>query len=393
MKADAFDLIILVVIGGFVLAGYRLGFLGRVLSWLGVSLGLYVAILLLPKVVPHLESATPVEQFVIAVAILVGGAMIGSALGLLIGSNLHRVLPPGPIRLADRIMGGLVGAAGAIAMLWLFIPSLAQVPGWPATAVTGSVIARAVSRDLPPPPPALDVLRRLIGDGNPEVFAVLSPNTASGPPPSASGLSTSVAGTVADSTVRVQGAACGEDIYGSGFAVAPDLVLTNAHVVAGESPGNTQVLEPDGRVLSASVVMYDPNRDIALLSVAGLDETPLALASPTLDETGGVFGHPEGQAPLAITPARVSQEEDAVGPNIYGNGNVKRAILVLASSLAHGDSGGALVDSGGQVIGVAFAISASSGTTSYALNTSEVDQALAESRQASASTGACLTSG
>lgn len=393
MSADVFDLIVVVLVVAFATAGYRLGFLGRVLSWLGVAAGLYVAILVLPAVIPHMESATPVEQFVIAVAILIGGAMVGSALGLLVGANLHRALPIGPLRLADRVMGALVGAVGAIALLWLFIPSLAQIPGWPAREVTGSAISRLVSRDLPPPPAALDLLRRLVGDGNPEVFAVLSPNTASGPPPAASGLTASVADAISASTVRVQGAACDEDIFGSGFAVAADLVVTNAHVVAGESPGNTQVMLPDGRVLAATVVMYDPNRDLALLSVPGLGEAPLPLAAPQLDETAGVFGHPNGQAPLAITPARVSQEEEAVGPNIYGQGNVKRAILVLASSLAHGDSGGAVVDSAGQVIGVAFAISASSNTTSYALNSSEVSQALAEPRQASASTGACLTGG
>lgn len=393
MRADVFDLIVLGVMVGFVIAGYRLGFLGRVLSWIGVALGLYIAIVILPTVVPHLESATPVEQFVIAVAILVGGAMIGSALGLLVGSNLHRALPVGPVRMVDRVAGGLVGGAGAVVMLWMFIPSLAQVPGWPAREVTDSAISRLVSRDLPPPPPALDLLRRLIGDGNPEVFAVLSPNAASGPPPAASGLTTSVAASVAASTVRVQGEACGEDIFGSGFVVASDLILTNAHVVAGESGGNTQVLLPSGRVLSATVVMYDPNRDLALLSVAGLDEPPLSVANPQLEQTGGVFGHPNGQAPVAITPARVSQEEDAVGPNIYGSGNVKRAILVLASSLAHGDSGGAMIDSDGQVIGVAFAISASSGTTAYALNTSEVAQALAEPRRSGTSTQSCLTGG
>ena len=391
MSGDFFDLIILVVLGGFVIAGYRLGFLGRVLSWLGVGVGVWIAFLILPTVVPHIESATPVEQFMIAMAIIVGGAMIGSAIGLFAGSTLHRALPLGPIRIADRVMGAFLGAVGLVVLLWLFIPSLAEIPGWPAQAVTNSSISRFVSRELPRPP--FDLLRRLIGNGNPEVFSVLSPNAASGPPPSASGLSASVANAVGQSTVRVQGAACGEDIFGSGFAIAPNLIMTNAHVVAGEPTGATQVMLPNGQVLAASVVMYDPNRDLALLSVPGLGEAPLPLASPQLEETGGVFGHPNGVPQLYITPARVSQEESAVGPNIYGNGNVRRAILVLASSLAHGDSGGAMVNSSGQVVGVAFAINASSATTAYALNTSEVRQALAEPRHANSSTGSCLTGG
>jgi S1-C subfamily serine protease len=387
---DLFDLIVGVVVVSAMVGGYRLGFLGRVASWLGLAAGLYVAVLVLPRVVSHLYGATASELLVVGLAILLGGAMVGQAIGLLAGSELHRALPLGPLRLADRLVGAAVGAAGILALLWLLIPALAQVSGWPAREVTGSAISRLVSRDLPRPPSALQLLRRLVGGDNPEVFSVLDPHTALGPPPAASGLSDATAAAVAASTVRVQGEACGEEIEGSGFAVADDLVLTNAHVVAGEAPGHTSVLLPSGRVLPATVVMYDPHRDLALLSVPGLDQAPLPLAAPSAGETGGVFGHPEGQVPLAITPARVSVTEQAVGPDIYGSGNVRRAILVLASSLARGDSGGALVNADGQVIGVAFAISASSPTTAYALNSSEVESALAEPRADPASTEACL---
>jgi S1-C subfamily serine protease len=390
---DGLDLAVLAGVIFAMVGGYRLGFLGRVISWLGLSIGFYVAVRILPPVLTRLNNSSASTLVVVAVVILVGGAMVGQALGLVAGSQLHRALPIGPARVADRVVGALVGGAGVLVVLWLLIPSLAQVPGWPARAVTHSAISRLVSRSLPAPPSALDLLRRLVGNGNPEVFSVLQPNTASGPPPADSGLSQSVAQSVLDSTVRVQGEACGEIIEGSGFAVAPDLVVTNAHVVAGEAPGSTNVLKPDGQVLAAKVIMYDPNRDLALLSVAGLGEQPLAIASPSRGQTGAVFGHPNGQAQVAVTPARVSQTETAVGPDIYGNHNVSRAILVLASSLAHGDSGGALVNTGGQVIGVAFAISAESTTTSYALNSSELVQALNEPRQASVSTQSCLTSG
>ena len=390
---DAFDFAILAGAIFAAVGGYRLGFLGRVVSWLGLAVGFYVAVLVLPPVLRSLHNSTATTLLIVAVVILVGGAMIGQALGLLVGSQLHRALPLGPLRLADRIVGAAVGAVGVFAVLWLLIPSLAQVSGWPAQAVTGSAISRLVSRDLPPPPSALQVLRRLVGNGNPEVFSVLQPGRASGPPPAAIPLSAAVATRVEASTVKVEGQACGEIIEGSGFAVGTDLVATNAHVVAGESPRNTSVLLPSGRVLGATVVLYDPNRDLALLSVAGLGEPALPIASPQIGQTGAVFGHPEGQDPIAVTPARVSVEETAVGPDIYDSHNVRRAILVLAASLAHGDSGGALVDTQGQVTGVAFAISADSSGTSYALNTSELNQALAEPRQASASTGACLSSG
>lgn len=390
---DTLDLIILAAAVFAAVGGYRLGFLGRAVSWLGLAVGFYIAVRLLPPVLGGLHQSTPTTLLVVAVVILVGGAMVGQALGLLAGSQLHRSLPLGPVRMVDRVVGAGVGAAGVFAVLWLLIPSLAQVPGWPSSAVTGSSISRMVSRDLPPPPSALQLLRRLVGNGNPAVFSVLQPGRASGPPPANIPLGAAVATRVLDSTVKVQGAACGEIIEGSGFAVAPDLVATNAHVVAGEGRGNTSVLRPNGKSLPATVVMYDPNRDIALLSVAGLGETPLTVASPRVGSVGAVFGHPGGQDQVAVSPARVSQQEDAVGPDIYGGHDVKRAILVLAASLAHGDSGGALVDTDGRVVGVAFAISANSSGTAYALDTSELQKALAEPRSPGTSTQRCLTSG
>ncbi|HET6963804.1 MAG TPA: MarP family serine protease [Acidimicrobiales bacterium] len=391
---DGLDIIILAAAVFAAVGGYRLGFLGRAVSWLGLAVGFYLAVRLLPPVLRGFHQSSATTLLVVAVVILVGGAMVGQALGLLAGSQLHRALPIGPARMLDRVVGAAVGAAGVLAVLWLLIPSLAQVPGWPAQAVTGSAISRMVSRTLPPPPSALQLLRRLVGNGNPEVFSVLQPGRASGPPPADIPLTTAAAQRVLTSTVKVQGEACGEIIEGSGFAVGTDLVATNAHVVAGESHGNTSVLRPgDGKILPATVVMYDPNRDLALLAVPGLGETPLPVAAPQLGGVGAVFGHPGGQDQVAVSPSRISQQENAVGPDIYGSHDVKRAILVLAASLAHGDSGGPLVDTDGRVVGVAFAISATSSGTAYALNSSELQAALAEPRSAGTSTQRCLTSG
>ena len=392
-SGQIFDLVVVVVTLLAALAGYRIGFLGRVVSWIGLAGGLYVAARLLPTAFRHLQSASPTTLVVTAVAILVGGGMVGQALGMVVGGRLHHVLPLGPLRLVDRVVGGVVGAAGVLTVVWLLIPTLAAAPGSLARAVGNSVVARAISRDLPSPPPALDVLRRIIGNGNPEVFAALGPAAPVGSPPAGDPLSAALVASVSASTVKVQGQACQSIYEGSGFVVASNLVVTNAHVVAGEKPGATSVMAPSGRVLPAQVVSYDPSRDLALLSVPGLGETPLTLGSPQVGDTGAVFGHPNGQDPLAVTPARVAAIEEAVGPDIYGTHNTKRSILVMASDLARGDSGGAVVDTSGQVIGVAFAISAQQAGTSYALNTSELKAFLAEPRSPSTSTGACITGG
>jgi S1-C subfamily serine protease len=387
---DGLDIIIFAAAVMAAVGGYRLGFVGRVISWLGLAVGFYVAIRILPSIAVGLNTASPSTLVIVAVAILVGGAMIGQAVGLLAGARLHGFLPPGPVRTADRAVGGVVGVVGIVAVLWLLLPSLAAVPGWPARAVNGSAISRWVSRDLPVPPDALQVLRRLIGNNAPAVFAELQPRFSSGPPPADIPMTAAVAATVEASTVKVEGQACDRIYEGSGFAVGPDLIMTNAHVVAGEPAGQTSVLLPSGRTLPARVIMFDPRIDLALLSVRSLGETPLALSAPTVGQTGAVFGHPNGQDPIQITPARVSQQEIAVGRDLYDQHTTKRDVLILAAALQHGDSGGPLVDAGGQVIGVAFAISADQPNVSYALNADEVRVALGEARSNDASTGPCL---
>ncbi len=390
---DLLDLLIVVAAVIAAVGGYRLGFVGRVISWLGLAVGFYVAVKFLPTIVNDLHNSSPGTLVAVSVAVLVGGAMVGQALGLVAGSRLHHVLPLGPVRLVDRAVGAAVGAAGIVVVLWLLVPSLAAVPGWPARAVSGSGIARWVSRDLPTPPSALQVLRRMVGKDAPQVFAVLQPGVSSGPPPAGIPLSGPVASSVLASTVKVEGQACNRIYEGSGFAVAPDLIVTNAHVVAGEPVGQTDVLEPNGRRLPADVVMFDPRRDLALLSVRSLGENPLPLANPQVGQVGAVFGHPNGQDQVAVTPARVAQEEVAVGRDLYDVHTTRREVLILASALAHGDSGGALVDTAGQVVGVAFAISADQPNVSYALATSEVRSALAEPRAPHTPTGPCLTGG
>jgi S1-C subfamily serine protease len=388
---DSLDLIVLALAATAAMGGYRLGFIGRVISWFGLAVGFYVAVRILPPIIVRLPQASPGTLLVVAVVILVGGAMVGQAVGLLAGARLHQILPIGPLRMVDRAVGAVVGAVGIFAVLWLLIPSLAAVPGWPAQSVSGSAISRWVSRALPAPPDALQVLRRIVGNEAPQVFAVLQPGFASGPPPAAIPLNPGLASLVERSTVKVEGEACSRIFEGSGFAVGPDLIATNAHVVAGESAGQTRVLLPSNQTLPATVVMFDPNIDIALLSVPSLGETPLSLATAQVGDVGAVFGHPNGQDPVYASPARVAQQETAVGRDLYDQHNTKRQVLVLAAALAHGDSGGPLVDPNGQVIGVAFAISANQSNVSYALATSELRTALAEPRSNGTSTGRCLT--
>ncbi len=271
---DWLDLIVVGVAIAAAVGGYRLGFVGRVASWLGLALGFYVAVRLLPSIIVDLSSSSPGTQLAVAVLLLVGGAMVGQALGLLVGSRLHHALPLGPVRQVDRVVGSGVGVVGVVAALWLLLPSIAAVPGWPARATAGSGISRWVSVHLPAPPDALQVLRRLIGQDAPQVFAVLHPGASAGAAPGTSPLTPALTASVVASTVKVEGQACNRIFEGSGFAVATDLIVTNAHVVAGEPAGQTTVLLPSGARLGARVVMFDSRRDLALLQVNSWANAP-----------------------------------------------------------------------------------------------------------------------
>jgi hypothetical protein len=139
------------------------------------------------------------------------------------------------------------------------------------------------------------------------------------------------------------------------------------------------------------VTVFDPARDLALLAVPGLGQVPLTLAAGKVGTTAGVFGHPEGQAALEVSPAAIRQQVNALGPDLYDLGVTRRAVFVLASELAPGDSGAAVVDAEGHVVGVAFAISPDNPETAYALSTSELRSVLEAERQAPAPTGPCLS--
>ncbi|HVV37687.1 MAG TPA: MarP family serine protease [Acidimicrobiales bacterium] len=386
------DLIVIVMLLAAALGGWRLGFLARVFSWLGLGVGVYLASQLLAPALRAISSSDPAYRAAVAVLILLGGAFAGQAVGLMAGLRIHRVLPIGPIRLVDRSVGAALGVFGVMLSFWLFVlPWLVDLPGWPAQQARSSAIAKLVDRYAPPPPDKMQALRRLIGDHNfPEVFDKLGPAPETGPPPAETGFAAGVQERIALSTVKVEGEACHRIQEGSGWTAAPELIVTNAHVVAGVRAPS--ILKPDGRHLPATLVYFDSDRDIALLSVKGLGDTPLPLATGHVGDRGAVFGHPGGQDQLRVAPARVSQEVTARGRDLYDSHRTDRDVFVLAATLHPGDSGAAFTDLDGRVTGMAFAIAPDQPNTAYALTSKEVSAALAGPRVAQSS-GQCLSNG
>lgn len=398
---DLLDAVIVVLAVSAAVGGYRLGFLARVASWIGLAVGLVIAARVLPTVIGSFQNSDPTGKLLVATLVLLGGGFLGQAVGLLVGTRIHRFIPFGPLRSVDDGIGAAVGLAGVFIAVWLLLPSMGSVPGWPARQARNSSIARLIDRDFPPPPDTMQTLRRLVGDqGFPQVFSALVPAQDTGPAPADSGLSAALQARISLSTVKVEGEACRRIQEGSGWTIERGLVLTNAHVVAGELHTLVRLPSARGTTLPATVVAFDSSRDLALLSVPGLTEPslPLLNAPRTVEaqqkligDRGAVFGHPGGQDPLAATPALIRQYVSALGRDLYDAHDTKRDVFILASALMPGDSGGPLVDGTGTVVGVAFAIAPDRPGTSYALSYSEVNAFMAAGRRGGVvSTGPCL---
>ncbi len=371
------------------IGGYRLGFVARSLSWVGLLMGLIVAVLSLPVLLRSVDEMTQLSRLAVVISLMLAGALVGQMVGLIAGSKLSSAVPLGAARVGDKIAGAFAGVFGVLVLVWLMMPTAAEVPGWSAQQVRSSRIAQAVYNEAPPAPDAMQTLRRLVGDQNfPSVFEGIGRTPDAGPAPAEVSLDPAAITRVRAASVKIEGTACNRTQDGSGFVAAPNIVVTNAHVVAGED--ETKVIAINGTSYDAQVVHFDAARDLALLRVPRFNQAPLPVGEPRVGEVGAVFGHPNGQDALAISPAAVRRQITAVGRDLYDAQSTRRNVLILAADLRPGDSGGALVNKGGEVIGVAFAIAPDRSGTAYALNTTELNAVLNQPRNAPVSTGPCL---
>jgi S1-C subfamily serine protease len=383
------DLLILVAAIGAAVGGWRLGLLARVTSWIGLALGLYLAFRLLPLILDAIDTSPQGRIFLVAIVVVIAAALAGQALGTLIGTRLHLRLPRGQARTADRTGGAVAGLAGVVVAVWLLAPLGAEISGWPADQVRNSTITRAVDRALPTAPDPLRTLRQVIGEDRfPRVFDALQPAPDIGPPPEASILDSSVVERVAASTVKVEAEACGRIQDGSGSVVGEGLVVTNAHVVAGADEVEV-VRGDDGRRVAAVVVAFDPDRDLAVLAAPDVDRPPLPITDIEVEGEGAVFGYPGG-GPLEVSPFVVGDEVRARGTDIYDRRPTVRDVLVLSARLAPGDSGAALVNAAGEVVGVAFAIAPDQPDVAYALTAEEVEAVVGSDLGSEVDPGPCL---
>ena len=384
------DLILLAVLASAVLGGYRIGFVVGSTAWLFLAQGLVAATLALPAIDDAIGPRNPGTALVVEVTVFFGAGFAGLYAGRWMGRAFRAALVPVEAAGTDRRAGAVTGPLAALTLIWLLaLPAMTSSPGWFARQAHRSVLARGMTAALPPAPDTSRAFARLVGPAQmPHVFAALDPLLEPMSPPPHTGLTADARSRVAASTVKVDGYACRTRREGSGFTVAPDVVVTNAHVVAGQD--EPTVVRPDGARLPAVVTAYDPDRDLALLRVRGLGQSPLPLADPQARTTTAVFGHPDGQEPLEVSPALIRRQLTAKGYDLYATRLVSRDVLVLAADLRPGDSGSAVVNPAGAVVGVAFAISLSTEDMAFALTSDELEEVLATNRKTPVETGECL---
>jgi S1-C subfamily serine protease len=391
---DILDGVILVLIVTFALSGFRRGLSWGGLAMLGLVVGSLVGAVIAPPLT-HLFSPTPgsAEQPLIATGIFLAALLIIEGIGSAVGYRARVATLRTPLAGWDSVLGSVAGAFGVLFVFWFigftFVDSSIGVIN---QQISGSAIERALLTVAPQPPAFLARVQQFLrNDQLPNPFTGLSPDLPPAQPPaSVDTAGVRAAAAVTNKVITIGCGGPGTEVVGSSWPVGGDQVLTNAHVVAGSY--QQQVQTPDGTVLNARVVLFDPNVDVAILDVPGLRESPLAIAAgnPPTGTQGAVIGYPEGGGERAM-PAAVRGTINASTWNIYYDGYVTRETVVVSADVIPGDSGGPLVDLSGQVIGVTFATSTTTPNEGYALATSEItgEIAAARGRTAAVSDGAC----
>jgi S1-C subfamily serine protease len=301
-----------------------------------------------------------------------------------------------PATVLDSVGGAAVSVIAVLLIAWLIGSAVAYAP-FPAVSrqVNNSAVLHGVDRLMPPAARVMfSDFRRLLASGPyPQVFGALGAEGALDvSPPNNKVLSSPALVRAKDSVVKVEGVApsCSRRIEGSGFVFASDHVLTNAHVVAGETQG-PDVFTSAGQQYPARVVLYDPDRDIAVLYVPGLSARTLLLAHQAqVGSNAIVAGYPE-DGPFTAVAARIGSVERAISPDIYHSTQVTRQIYAIRAVIRQGNSGGPLLAPDGKVYGVVFAAATTVVDTGYALTASEIapDASVGAGATSPVSTGLC----
>jgi S1-C subfamily serine protease len=365
------DLFLIALLIAYLVYGYRTGLIRSLGGIIGVVVGGFVAILILPLVTSWVQDPglRTIATIALVVVVVVGAYYGGASLGRLIQSHMKGI----GIRRIDRALGAVVVtivAALVASMLAASISALG-VPGI-SQAIASSQVLRTINTVTPVPVQAFlaQVRSATVDQSLPRIAEAFGGNVTTTIPNVAT--NTPALNNAALSVVRITGNAyaCGQSQSGSGFVISGDRVMTNAHVVAGVA--NPVVDVRNGPALQSTVVYFDPTGDLAVLAVPGLTVKPLPLGPTVSAGTDAVSdGYPFG-GPFVSLPVGVGQVGTLNVQNIYNSGTSPREIYSLAANVQEGDSGGPLLTTNGVVAGVVFAKGATTPNVGYAITMKSV---------------------
>ena len=362
-------------------AGLRRGLIASALSLGGLVAGAYLG----SRAAPHLlhgGSDSPWTPLASLGGAVVGALLLQTVAGIA-GSFVRGGLKLTPFRFIDSLGGLALGAVTGVALVWVVGATALLVPGQTRLRreVQQSQIVRRLDEAVSPSR-LLHLLARI--DPFPSIVGPAAPSK----PPTPAIARLPAVRRAEGSVVKILGDACGVGVEGSGWFATSDLVVTAAHVVAGERATTVEI--PGGRGFrQATAVAFDPGNDVAVLRVHGAPAVrPLRLVEPLPGAAVGIIGYPEN-GPLTVTPGRVGRTAVVLTRDAYGHGPVPRTITAVAGRVRHGDSGGPAVDASGAVESTIFAarIGAPSG---YGVPASFVRRAL-DSAKSAVSTGDCAS--
>lgn len=386
------DILIILLILSAILRGSELGLVRQLLPTAGFFGGLWLGALLGRYTVQYAH--TPLSRSLVSLVTVLFVAITLLSTGEAIAIRLKNKVQNWRLHIANHLdngLGAILSAVSVLVVVWLGTSVLTTLP-FPQLQqqIRASRVVTDLTRQFPPAPTVIaDIGRVIYPNGFPQVFTGNEP----APPnsidlPSLGSVQPAI-NKVKASVVKIDGQGCGGVVEGSGFVIGPDLVATNAHVIAGITA--PRVLDHNGSH-GGTPIWFDPNLDFAILRVPNLSGDPLVFASEHVSRgtNGAILGYPGG-GPLTAKPAVIIDEFTAIGRNIYNQDVTERDVYELHAEILPGNSGGPVIDPNGSVVGVVFAESTTYNKIGYALSNSEVlpeiHQATAQNREVS--TGQC----
>jgi S1-C subfamily serine protease len=388
--------LLLALIAG--VSGWRHGVAVALLSFVGVLTGAVLGVRLAPLLAAGVEA--PTTRIIISIAVVVLLVALGETTGVFFGRRIRDRITGERVLQVDSTLGSILQAITVVIAAWLVALPLASAsfPGL-AASVRGSEVLRAVDSVMPQGVKQLpaELGELLNNSGFPNVLSPFAETPISEVgPPDPTLLNNPVVEDVADSVLKIRGRApsCSRQLEGTGFVIAPHLVLTNAHVVAGTADTGVEVRDRRGQIvaLDAEVVLYDPAVDLAVLRVPELEAEPLPMepepAAPGDDAI--VLGYPM-DGPFTATAAKIRSMINLQGPNIYDNGEVTREVYTVRAVVRSGNSGGPVITPEGRVIGVVFGAALDDQETGFVLTVDQVQEVLqaAPDFRGEVDTGSC----